>query len=403
MGFAEIVLLLLSLTGFGAQENPNAPSAQEVMKYAPAEADVMLYLDAEAVLPGNWKFLTSLRDDRVVKGVPDLHRAVGTAIAAAEGFRQIAAAQYGFDPVTDVKSVAAWIAVKPEDSPLLVVVRGKFPPDLVERVAKDLDAPLETVNGRALMKMPDDDDNALSTTDDGSLVFGAVGLVRERTAKAWKPKKAKKATLAAHVGPTIDAKPFFFLASSPTPATVKLIEKELRGEEELAVVLDLLTGHEFGSASLYWNGLGWTFRARTAAGYERAIGASEGAIALIRAAHLMTRGLAQLALAAVDSYAGADPIVAEIMKHKAELMRLVEQWSGDGMFAAAVDKKKGERTVTVTATGAKLTDVLPLGGLAIPGAALWLFVSSSGQYEPPEEYTPPARPTKPPARKKQPR
>jgi hypothetical protein len=205
--------------------------------------------------------------------------------------------------------------------------------------------------------------------------------VKQRASNKWKPAKAKKGSLLARAPSVIDQKPFFLFASSPSPTLVKMLAAEAKDDPEAAVLVDLIIGHEFAAYSMSYNGVAWTYRARTVAGYERAVMASEGLIQLMRSTHLFTRGFAQLVLAGIDSYASQDKMVADLAKHKAELLKLVEQWTGDGNFTAKVDKQKADKTVTVTATGAKLTDVLPMGGLVPIGAAAFLVLEGGSKHE----------------------
>jgi hypothetical protein len=373
---SEIVLLLLALSGFGVQQNPNAPGSAEVLKYAPADADLMVYLDAEAVLPGNWKFLTGLATDPALEGADELRRNIQSGIALAEGGRTTVKSMLGFDPIHDVKSAAVFLTVKAKGDPdVLIVVRGNFPADVAEKVGAQLGGKAEKADRPFVLL---DAGMALSSGADGSLLFGTAATVKARAAKAWKPQKGKKGSLVARAPALLDQKPFFAFASNPSPTVVKLVAAEAKDEPEAAFLFDLILGHEFASIAMFHNGLAWSYRARTAAGYDRAVMASEGFVQLIRSSHLFTRGFAGVMLAAIESYAAEDPMVAEIAKHKAKLLALVEQWTGDGNFAAKVDKQQKERTVTVTATGAKLTDVLPLGGLLPAGAAGFLMLSTGG-------------------------
>jgi hypothetical protein len=169
---AEIVLLLLALSGFGVQQNPNAPSSTEVLKYAPAEADLMAYVDAEAVLPGNWQFLASLPKDPAVAGSKELKKHIEAGIAMAEGGRTMIQKMLGFDLVNDVKSAAVFLTVKAKGDPdVLVVVRGNFPADAVEKIGQQLGGTVEKGDRPIVML---DDGMALSAGADGSLLFGTA-------------------------------------------------------------------------------------------------------------------------------------------------------------------------------------------------------------------------------------
>jgi hypothetical protein len=141
----------------------------------------------------------------------------------------------------------------------------------------------------------------------------------------------------------------------------------------------VLVSHEFAAAAMSTNGVSWTWRARNAAGYESAAVASEGLISLLRAGHHFSRGLAQVALVALGSYASMDKVIGEIVKRRDDVLKLIWGVTGDGNFKATVDKKPAERTVTVVASGNKLSDVIPIGGAVVPAAAaMWLVFARAG-------------------------
>src|SRR5438067_13719475 len=70
MGFSEAILILLALGGFAARENPSAPPATEVLRFAPEDADVMVYADLEAVLPPNYQTFQNLPSDPSIRALP---------------------------------------------------------------------------------------------------------------------------------------------------------------------------------------------------------------------------------------------------------------------------------------------------------------------------------------------
>src|SRR5690242_16205994 len=115
LSVAELVSLVLALGGFGVEANPNAPTAAEVMKYAPETFDYMLYIDVEAVLPRNYKAFVALANDARLQG-SRAGKGISQAVAAAEAARQQLKGR-GFDPIEDVKSLAVWVEVKGQGDP----------------------------------------------------------------------------------------------------------------------------------------------------------------------------------------------------------------------------------------------------------------------------------------------
>jgi hypothetical protein len=356
MGFQELILILMSLGGFGVAQNPAAPPAAEILRYAPEDAEVMGYLDVEAVVPKNWDALKALPQQPAIKASPAAVRALAEVIGQAEAARAQVKAAAGFDPVTDVKSVAGFVTFHGAADPsVLVSVRGRFAPDLVERIGKQAGGTTSVVGGRTLLVSPDAK-MALVLTADGTLLGGSVDWVRPRI-QGWQPRRGP---LADKAGPLLDEKPFFHVSARLAPATVKMIAAEVADPGGR----DILTGAEHAALSLFWNGVGWTFTARSAAGYARGLLATEGAVTILRAGHLYLRGFARVGLAMVDSY--PDPTAAQLAAHKAELLKLIDTTTGDGNFTVGLDRKEAERRVALRLTGKSLSEVLPVAGLLVP-------------------------------------
>jgi hypothetical protein len=276
-----------------------------------------------------------------------------------------------------VKSVAAFATFRAgKDEPdFVVVVRGNFPADLVDKVAVQTKGKTDKVDGRTVLAL--EDGVSMSSGADGSLLVGATGWVKARAATAWKPVKGKKGALVARVGATVDEKPWFVVASSPGAGLRKMIDKETAGDAEAKAAAGLIVDHQFAALAMTWNGVGWTYVAKDNAGFERAGLASEGILSLMRAGHLATRGLFQLFLAAADGV----PQLKGVAKHRDDLLKLMEQWTGDGMFKATVDRQKKDKTVVVKATGSRLSEVVPVAAAALPAAGLLLFTGGMKKVE----------------------
>jgi hypothetical protein len=105
---------------------------------------------------------------------------------------------------------------------------------------------------------------------------------------------------------------------------------------------------------------------------------SEGVIDLFRAGQIAPRGVAKIVLGALDSYKGTDKQIDELIRHKADVMKIIEAYSGDGTFKAQVDADPKTLKLTVRLTGRTLSEVMPIGGL-LPLAALgaWMDIRKS--------------------------
>jgi len=270
---------------------------------------------------------------------------------------------HGFDPVTDVKWVAAWVTVPDAGEPdVLVVVRGNLPADAVDKIAGATGMSAKKVGaGRAVAVH--EGKQLVGIAADGTLIAGSAALVTQRLSAKWKPTKATPRLAAL-----LDGKPFLALVSTPSNRAIRRISKELSDPDD-ALARDMFSAHTFAALAFAHDGLWWTWTDRTARGFNRASLASDGVIELMRAGHLGTRGMVRVALAALGSFAGADPAVAAIDRNQATILRIVEAFTGDGTFQVQVDKSAATRTVSVHAWDKELARVIPgVGAVAVIGA-----------------------------------
>ena len=371
MGFGELLLILLAFGGFGVKANPNAPTHQQVARYAVDDADALVFIDLEAVVPHNWDYFVKLPSDPTIKSVPALAGELGKAIKQVEDGRAMIRAQLGMDLVTDLKWGAIWIRLKAKGEPdFLAVGAGKFPADFIDKGAAMGKKKVTKLDGKSVLE----EDNTLAgLSGDGMFVFGTPALVKPRLAASWKGAN-KAGSVTDRAGEFFADRPFFVAAFRPSPVMVKTAGLELNDTDEL-LVRDFVVGHEFFGMLMTANSFGWTSVLRTPGGYGRALMASEGTIQLIRAGHLFLRGITQVFLASIDSFVSADPSIAKVIKHKADLLKLVNSWTGDGNFAVKLDKDEPKRRVAVRLTGKTLAEVFPVGALIVPGAAaaLWMI------------------------------
>src|SRR5690348_10235573 len=101
-GIIEVITLLMGLSGFSVSHNPKAPTADQALEYAVADADVVARFDAASVIPGNYKVLTSLQNQPQIKASPELARMVRKTVTEIEGPRALVKNMIGVDVTTDV-------------------------------------------------------------------------------------------------------------------------------------------------------------------------------------------------------------------------------------------------------------------------------------------------------------
>lgn len=351
--YAVIIAAVLALTSFSVKSNPKAPGANEVLEHAVEDADFVVHLDVAATVGANYGVLAKLPEDAIIKQVPDLRDQIAQAVMQVEAGRSMAKGMIGFDPVSDVHSVTAFIKMKvgaPQPD-MLVVVRGTFPADLPGKLAGSMGGKAGNVDGRATATMPDG--TMMATAKSGALLVGKPEWVTARAADSWKAPARAKGSAWARIATALDAKPFFLVASKPSAELVAKVSKDL-GDN---FGRDLIANHTVGVFAASSTGVAWMYEAKDAAFARRMETASKGMIDLMRAAHLAPRGVAQVAVAALPSYAKMSKELDAVIASKDKLMDAVWDLTGDGKFAAKV--KLDGNLVSVTATGKKFSDVVP--------------------------------------------
>ena len=113
-------------------------------------------------------------------------------------------------------------------------------------------------------------------------------------------------------------------------------------------------------------------------GHGRSVMASEGYVDVLRAMHLAPRGFAKIVVSFLDDLQGTDPELAVLKQHKGDILKLVDQFTGDGNFKVKMDKDARAFRVGVRLTGKRLSDVVPLG-VVIPGMAFTMLSGGSKQ------------------------
>ncbi len=392
IGIVELITLLMGISGFSVGTNPNAPTPQAALEYAMADGDLVAYADIGAIVPGNYKVLTNLENQPQIKASPELAKAVRKMVAEIEGPRGLAKGMTGIDLATDISDVTASfkMVANHEDPDVVVAVHGKFTAATIEKVAKM--ASKQSVKVGTAVWFDSGDGNAVGVKN-GVLVAGTTALVKERMADTW---KAPALTAGTNLGNAVDV-----LNGKPVVAIVIGLSAAAR-TQALAMhkgqnfFTDLLKRHKLWSFSIHKDGLAWSWIDSSKAGLDNMAQISDGMIDIMRAAQIAPRGFAKILLGAIDSYKGTDKQIDDIIKHKADLMKIVETYTGDGQFKAQVDKDPKSFKLSVRLTGKSLSEVVPLGGL-LPVAALGFVMERSAGEKDATGVVPPPLP--PPAKK----
>ena len=385
-GFLELVTLMLALSGFGIDSNRKAPSADAVLAYTVEDAEVVAHLDVVAVGPRNHKVLVGLPDDPMVKANPDLLALAKKLKSNVDGVRGMAKAVAGLDPVNDITSVTLYVDFVPGAEPqMMAVARGTFPADFVKKVSQVAGGTTGAIDGRTTLEL--DPTRFMGTSKDGALIVGPRTWVEPRVDDDWKAPKRKKGSAWAAIGKRLDAKPFLLVAARLDDATAAALAKEA-GEP---LVRDVVSGAELAILALHSDGVAFHWEDRTKEGLERIALAAEGLVELTRAAHVAPRGVTKLLIAAIGSYQGQSKDLDALIARKDDIMKVVEEYTGDGKFKVSVDKNVKARTLTVRATGKSFSDVVPAAMLVPVGAVAFLMASE----EPPATQVKPVAKPKP--------
>jgi hypothetical protein len=402
-GFVEVILLLLGLSNFGLQANPNPPTADASLQYAVPNADIVLHVDAATFVPNNYRALMQLGSQPQIRSSPELSKMVREMVAEVDGMRGIAKSTVGIDPTTDVSSATLFLQILPKQDPSFVAaVRGKFTAASIDKIAKLTSKQAIRVGGGVMVELGGTEP-AVALTKDGVLLAGTPRLVRERLADTWRAPARPAGGSLAHAAEVITARPVFAMAVSMTAAARKTALAELGPKKNLAS--DLIQRHKAASFAIYSDGIGWSWIDRNRAGLESMAQISEGMIELMRASQIVPRGMAKIVMGGLESYRGTSKAVDEVIRRKADIMRVVQSYTGDGNFKVKVAKNPATMRLDVRATGKTLSEVLPAGAI-IPIAALGFFTmraSSSPPMPMPARTTAPARPAPAPAPRAAPR
>jgi hypothetical protein len=398
-GIIEVITLLLGLAGFGLQANPKAPTADQALQYAMPDADLVAHLDAASVIPGNYKLLGLLADQPQIKASPELAKLVRQAVGEIEGGRGVAKLATGIDVTSDIADATAFVRVVPHADPSFVLaVHGKFSAGNLDKIAKVASSTAQKL-GTGTIVETGPRDPAIALTRDGVLLIGTPDLVRDRLADGWKPPSHAAGTNLGYIADVINARPVF--------AVVVTMSAAARGEAVAGLgvrsfATDLVTRHKAAAFSIFRDGIGWTWVDSSKAGVDSMEQVSNGVLDLLRAAQIAPRGIAKIAMGAIDSYRGTSPQVDDLIKHKADIMKIIETYTGDGGFKVAIDKNPATLRLNVRATGKTVSEVLPFG-LVLPGAVVgFLTFRASAAPEPAPVMVDPTSPgpgSKPPAAK----
>lgn len=392
MGIVELITLLLSLSGFGVQANPKAPTADQSLQYAMPDPDVVVHLDAQTFVPNNYKLLAALPNKAEIKASAELSQMVRQAVGQVEGLRGLAKGATGIDIATDVADATVFVQIIPQKEPVfLATVHGKFSTAVVDKIGKMTNGMVTKV-GAGLMVETGPAKPAIGVTKDGVMIAGDTTMVRDRLGDAWKTPSHAAGTNLGYAADAINAHPVYAVVLTMSPAARTEATQGVGGKNFLT---DVIKRHKMAAFSVFADGVGWSWIDSSKAGLDSMTMMSEGTLELMRAAQIAPRAIAKITLGGLDSYKGTDKQIDQLIARKADVLKLVDSYTGDGTFKVSVNKDPAKLRLDVRATGKSLSEVIS-AGLFIPGIA-WatLMRAKAPEPVPPMEQVQPAMPRKP--------
>jgi hypothetical protein len=371
VAFEGLFFLFLLAGAGGGAPNPKAPTAQEVLRYAPAEAELMAYADVASLMPQARQLLDAAANHALVKALPELRAGLAMIRTQVdEGLSQVRST-FGIDPIKDVSWAALFVQYPTTpgrtDPAFLVQIHGTFPPDLMTRLAPVLGGDAGEIEGKPVLRHRE---WTAGLDGAGAFLMGTPAWVEERLSSRWKAGRSSSMSAARTL---LGKRPQIFLASAPSVDTVMVAQKELARDPELAFLRDLVGGHRYAALAVGAGALAWSWHAQGKESYQRGLLGSEGLVSLMRAGVHLTRGLARAALAVLPSYLDQVPELRQVLGHENELLALADEFAGDPDFKAQVAGIEPLETIEVSLISkARSGTLLPL--LLPAGSALWLML-----------------------------
>lgn len=357
--FVEVIALLFGMSGFGIHADTHPPTADQVLEYGIADADVSAYVDAASLIPGNYEVLTHLADQPEVRSSPELEQAVKEIVSQVEAPRTMMKAMTGVDPVHDVYDAAMFVRSVPHRSAdVLVAVRGRFTPQLLDKIAA-LRGGAPSHAGDATY-VPLDDEHAVAITHDGVLLAGATALVTARLAHDWHPPVHHVDTALGYLGEEIAQHAVFAVVITPGNSARRDV---LAALPPTGLAHDLAAHARMARFAVFQDGIAWSWLDRDRRGLQDMTEMSEGLVDLLHAAQVAPGGILKIALGALDSYRD-DKDLAPILRMRPQIERLLAQLASDGPFKAQVTPNPRTLRLDVRLTGKHVGFMLPAVMLA---------------------------------------
>ena len=367
MSTVTLFLVLLGVAGNAPIRPTHPPAPAEIAAYTPENAAQFVWLDTAAAFPGLVAGLDAL-DKSPLYQAPPLRQLVSQGRSGVTFVRSMVKRTFAFDPLQDVHWMALWIVWPPDAAPGVAMVSGgRYPPDLVARVARTTGRTLREVAGLSMVSAGRPG-QALGVTGEGRVVVGPEAWVEWNLRTRAGKRRPAAGTLAADAATLLKERPVFGLASRLDATLRPRVLPTLRRAVG-RIATSLLTYPVSFSGYVAAGRVGWRLEAADAAGVEAVERASSGVVSMLRAAHHVARGAVDLLIAALPSRGRSGATLKLLYQHRSALRDAVQRSTGDGRFKVRATVDRQRKTVTVVARAKRLGEILPVGAL-LPAAAV---------------------------------
>lgn len=340
----KVVFVVALAPSFGVTPNPQPPSVHDFARYAPTSPDLTFYVDVGALLPRNYQALKDLAATPLIQDVPAWRAGAAKLESEAELGRGLIRTSLGIDPLSDLESITLWwkMADDKESDDFVLVARGHFPADLVDRIAKMAGKPTHTLQGHTVLTVPDER-VSVAMPKPGVLLVTTPGLVDDRLQPSWKPPHIDR-----RITRIIREHPAIFAVSKPSTNAIDRWRAALAGHDQ--VIREMILDHQLAAFSLSHHKLSLLWQSRSARGFERAELMGRAVMDLTRATHLMSRGMGWVMLAGLTGHLD-DDYMSALASHRQQLRRLMVDLLGLGDLRGSVTAHKSSKAVRVQLKG----------------------------------------------------
>ncbi len=357
---SSATLLLLALLWLPERPFGQPASADELLRYVPDDAFLVVALDAGSVGDALLKNLDALGRERFVQGVPALRKGYEDVRRMRdEGLRELTE-KFGIVLPQDLRYITLALVAGDEGDPEpLVVLGGQFEARMRERLAElGQGASPRAVGGGEIYAAAEAGPHAFAAAfvaQRGVALLGDPTLIERVLRAADKPARTHRG-LGARLRAAFDNRTYLLVGFQPTATLMNVIRKErVPGPVEA-----LLGGLRSGVLALRYHETLIELEAGDRALVPRYRALLAAMAALDRAGDALLTALEEVAVAlVVPSDPGLEPETREAFRHRDAFLDFLKRHLAAPPNPARVDTQAAQNRVTLKASGSPLLVLLP--------------------------------------------